>query len=171
MITPHMESVAAKMKAHAETGYFDGAPHNMYLPYFYHARRVDIQTGTVLIYTRDVGYHTSGFFKNPDYERCYHLSLSFIDPKEKKCRPFDPSLAEAWVRCFFGEWVRYIWEESGNKDKVDDPEVQHYRVFCDPGWQPIIPRKEVYTLEFTEAGWLSWSDARYAEAQERKRRK
>jgi hypothetical protein len=30
-------------------------------------------------------------------------------------------------------------------------------LFCDAQWQPILPRKEVYTREFTEAGWRSAS--------------
>src|SRR5262249_14385874 len=37
-------------------------------------------------------------------------------------------------------------------------DVWHYRLFCDPGWQPIKPRGEVYSRELTEAGWKSYSD-------------
>lgn len=31
----------------------------------------------IIIFTRDEGAHTCGWWKNPDYERCYHLSISF----------------------------------------------------------------------------------------------
>ena len=30
---------------------------------------------TSLIYTMDEGMHSIGWWKNPDYARCYHLSL------------------------------------------------------------------------------------------------
>jgi hypothetical protein len=31
-------------------------------------------------------------------------------------------------------------------------------VFCDERWQPILPRGEVYSREFTEKGWKSFSE-------------
>lgn len=34
-------------------------------------------THSVVLFTRDVGHHTSGWMKNPDFERCLHLSLSY----------------------------------------------------------------------------------------------
>jgi len=37
-------------------------------------------------------------------------------------------------------------------------EVWHYRVFTNPAGEPILPRGEVYSREFTEKGWLSFSD-------------
>jgi hypothetical protein len=31
-----------------------------------------------IIFTRESGYHSGGWWKNPDYERCFHLSLRFL---------------------------------------------------------------------------------------------
>lgn len=60
----------------------------------------------------------------------------------------------------FDKWQKYIWAESPVTDEGRLRDVWHYRVFCNPAWEPIIPRGEVYSKEFTENGWLSWSDAR-----------
>lgn len=44
-------------------------------------------------------------------------------------------------------------------------DVHHYRLFLAPDWRtPILPRKELYSREFTEAGWKSWSDQHPPEA-------
>lgn len=159
LITRSMDQLITRMKVHAESGLFSGKSIEHRLPYFDNARQQHYESGTSLIYTRDSGHHTSGWWKNPDYERCYHLSLSFWDFKHLAPRPFEHKQAKLWVQAFYGNWIRYIWEE-GPAQKLD-AEVRHYRVFCDLQWQPIIPRGEVYTREFIEAGWKSWSDQQY----------
>ena len=159
VITLSMEQLAQSMRQYAAMGLFDG---QRATPYYDGARRFHLESGTVLLFTRDTGHHTSGWWKNPDYERCFHLSLSFWeDIKEGKSRPYEHLLAYAWAKAFYGDWTRYIWEEGSHYRRSHDPEVRHYRVFCDPAWQPIIPRGEVYTREFIEAGWKSWSDRQY----------
>ncbi len=166
LITTSMENLSRAMKMHAKKGFFDGATGTAY---FDAARRFHQETGSSLLFTRDIGYHSSGWFKNPDYERCWHLSMSFWDAEKQNPlpRPYEPKLAEAWVHCFFGPMIRYIWEEGMTSETrpVVGNEVRHYRVFCNPAWQPIIPRGEVYTKDFTEKGWLSWSDKQYAQKQ------
>jgi hypothetical protein len=148
-----MEMLVCSMKCHAETGHYDGL---MISPYFERAGQVHWPTGTSLLFTRDIGYHASGFLKNPDYERCYHLSISFWDMAYLVPRPFEPKLAHAWVKAFFGDWSRYVWEEG---PRLNLPVgFRHYRVFCSRGWQPILPRKEVYTRDFTPSDWKSWSE-------------
>lgn len=93
-------------------------------------------SGSQLIYSRDVGHHTSGWFKNPDYERCRHLSISYL-------------------------WTEPPFTEQGKRDGV-----WHFRVFCDQGWQPLMPRGEVYSRELTERGWRSFSEVRELRARE-----
>lgn len=164
LITPNMIKKARFMMHNAKQGIFTGAIEETQLPYFNRCRQVDPETGTLIIFTRDIGYHSSGWFKNPDYERCYHLSLSFHDLETNTYRPFDIPLAKSWCYAFYGDWIRYIWEESQTDEAKANPtlaETKHYRVFCDPAWQPIIPRGEVYNKDFTENGWLSWSDKHY----------
>lgn len=115
----------------------------------YHPR-----SGTSIIFTRDEGHHSCGWWKNPDYERCFHLSLSFIDPITIQIIPFDKKLAGKWVNYFFGENSNMLWVEPPYKV----PDVWHYRLFCNEYWAPIIPRKEVYSKYFTEKGWKSYSE-------------
>lgn len=122
-------------------------------------------TGTRLIFTWDEGMHSSGWWKNPDYERCWHLSLSFREPETGTTLPKDAKLTEKWLDAFYGENCRYLWAEPPYSESGKQVEVWHYRIFCDPSWTPIVPRGEVYSREFTEAGWLSFSDMRHAHAQ------
>lgn len=121
-----------------------------------------VLTGSLLIFSRDVGMHTSGWWKNPDYERCWHLSLSFRNPLTGEHVSKDDDLSEQWVEAFYGDDKRFVWAEPPYSDHGKTAETWHYRVFCDPAWQPIIPRGEVYSREFTERGWKSFSDLQSA---------
>lgn len=160
LITPSMDALAVDMKRWAEMGAFNG--YNTHSRYFLYSIRTHHETGTVLRYTRDIGYHSSGWFKNPDYERCYQLSISFHDPQTMLDAPWNPQLARLWVQAFYHQWARFVWDESNSyyRDEVGGLEIHHYRVFCNPKWKPIIPRGEVYSKEFTEKGWKSFSDLR-----------
>jgi hypothetical protein len=150
----HIDSrFVAAVKAQAERGVFDGRIGiGGQLP-LYVQRSIHNcpNTKTRLIYTRDTGHHTSGWWKNPDYERCYHLSLSWDDGHKTK-------LAERWARAFFGSNVNLIWIEPPYSAAGKARETWHYRLFCDTGWQPIKPRGEVYDTAWTPADWRSWSD-------------
>ena len=115
-------------------------------------------SGTVLIFTREEGYHSGGWWKNPDYERCFHLSLSFCDPETGVRAPFNSKLADDWIDLFFGDNKRLLWVEPPYSPEGKHAAVFHYRLFCNPAWQPMKPRGEVYNTHFTEAGWKSWSD-------------
>lgn len=116
-------------------------------------------SGSILLFTRDAGMHSSGWWKNPDYEQCLHLSLSFRDPKTGIPRSRDKEWTETWVEAFFGPTKNLIWTEPPYSPDGKKNDVWHYRVFYAPGWvAPILPRKEVYSKDFTPEGWLSWSD-------------
>lgn len=110
-----------------------------------------------LIYTRDEGHHSSGWWKNPDYERCLHLSVSFAYPNGQPA-PYEFDEAERWARMFFRHDLRWVWIEPPYSPEGKARDVHHYRLFCDPGWQPMKPRGEVYSKELTEAGWMSFSE-------------
>lgn len=145
------------------------------------------QSGSVILFTHDVGHHSSGWFKNPDYERCRHLSLSFRQPFPERDpaslasvhtlatllrssghhippAPFKTDLAAQWIKAIHGEDRRFAWEEGPFSAEGKILTVRHYRVFCDPGWQAIKPRGEVYSRELTAAGWRSWSEVQGANA-------
>jgi len=117
-----------------------------------------VDVGTVIIFSKDVGHHTSGWFRNPDYERCYHLSLSFRETISGESIPFEEKVAAQWLGLMFGRWLAHVWIENAQTPGGRSADVRHYRVFCDDHWQPITPRGEVYSNELTEAGWKSFSE-------------
>lgn len=143
----------------AKMGEFDGqqTPENML--YMQQCTYQHALTGTALIFTRDTGHHSSGWFKNPDYERCLHLSMSPIQQRiVGQAADLTPELQRRWLTAFFGDNARLAWRESPKSDVGIQRMVTHWRVFCDERWQPIKPRGEVYSLDFTEKGWRSASE-------------
>lgn len=111
-----------------------------------------------LIYTRDVGHHTSGWWKNPEYERCLHLSISFcVNPTDAPLA-FDRKKAEEIAVAFFENDTRKCWIEPPYSPEGRRCDVHHYRLFCDPSWAPILPRGEVYGRDMTPAHWKSFSE-------------
>lgn len=111
-----------------------------------------------VIFTRDCGYHSGGWWKNPDYERCLHLSLSFLDAETGSKMEQQKNLAAKVARAFFGDHVDKLWIEPPYSEEGRARSVFHYRLFCDPAWEPILPRGEVYSTHFTEIGWKSFSE-------------
>lgn len=110
-----------------------------------------------MILTRDHMHHESGWWKNPDYERCWHLSMAFYHP-DKSRKNKDIKLTEKWLDLIYRKNKTYVWSEPPWSDSGKRNDSWHYRVFVDENWQPIIPRGEVYTKKFTEPGWLSYSE-------------
>lgn len=107
-----------------------------------------------IVFTRDTGYHTSGWWKNPDYERCWHLSISFKGGSEKKA-------TKEIIENLFKPYEMLLWVEPPYSDQGKSMDVWHYRLFCDENWQPILPRYEVYSTQFTERKWKSFSELQY----------
>jgi hypothetical protein len=136
-------------------------------------------SGAVIMFTRDTGHHTSGWMKNPMFERCLHLSLSFREPMVTfnpdrlvsddagrnhagiVCAPvpFDDGMARKLVARILGNSARLSWHEGPFSAQGRRLGVQHWRVFCDPSWRALKPVGEVYSTELTEQGWKSWSEA------------
>lgn len=116
-------------------------------------------TFAVVIFTRDVWMHNCGWWKNPDYERCEHLSLSFFDRETRSSAPQDHARGRLWCKAFFGDFARLLWVEPPYSPQGKASDVYHYRLFMHDDWRtPLLPRGEVYTREFTEAGWKSFSE-------------
>jgi len=98
------------------------------------------------ILTRDVGYHTSGWWiLSPPTERGTALKQGAYQRPQSPLTP--PLCVKGAQRC-----------EGPYTAEGKQCGVFHYRLFCDPAWQPLKPRGEVYTREFTEAGWKSYSE-------------
>jgi hypothetical protein len=111
-----------------------------------------------IIYSRDVGHHESGWWKNPGYERCLHLSVSFLTWISRTPLPYIPKVAERIGRAFWGDDVRKSWIEGPYTPQGRTCDVHHFRLFCDPAWSPIQPRGEVYSRENTPSDWRSFSE-------------
>ena len=157
-----LENVAREMiRVCVTTPIYTGADNSISREILERCKAYHATTGTLLIFTRDSGHHTSGWWKNPQYERCWHLSISFRDPLTQRQRDKDIALTERWTTAFFHDNKRYLWAEPPYSKYGRLHGVWHYRVFCDEAWQPIIPKGEVYSKEFTEAGWLSYSDLQH----------
>ena len=150
-----LERLIVALKTAVARGVWDGKQPNAY---FRSCRQVDAKKGISVLFTRDTGYHTSGWWKNPDYERCLHLSLSVRDAVTQQPLPRERKLFQEIAEVFFGANARKAWIEGPYSPEGKQSDVWHYRVFCDPSWTPIMPRHEVYSREFTETGWKSFSE-------------
>lgn len=104
-----------------------------------------------VVYTKEVGYHSGGWWKNPMYERCWHLSISFRSGTEKKA-------LNDILDHLFGAYKSMLWVEPPYSPQGKSINVWHYRLFCDEHWTPIVPKGEVYNTDFTERGWKSFSE-------------
>lgn len=151
-----LERIVDLLMSRAKLGTWDG---RILTPYFKMCRWI-WSGGATIIFTRDVGYHSSGWWKNPDYERCYHLSLSFFDQSTLEPAPRDLKLTRQIISQVYGRNRKLLWCEPPYSPDGKRNQVWHYRLFCDTGWNPIKPRGEVYGRELTEAGWKSFSDVR-----------
>jgi len=152
-------AVAREMYRRAKHGTFSGTDTPENRKAMKHCTAVHLPTGTIIIFTADVGYHSSGWWKNPDYERCWHLSLSYRDPISGSYVSHDHKQSKIWLDAFFTpDDQRKLWVETPKTPQGKESDVIHYRLFCDEHWKPIIPREEVYSKEFTEVGWKSYSE-------------
>lgn len=103
-----------RMMKVAQSGTFDGL--NAEDAYLDRCRWWLERYECIAILTRDVGYHTSGWWKNPEYERCYHLSVSFPGGQKR-------SYLEHILKQLFGYDRRLLWceppySEAGHKAGV-----------------------------------------------------
>lgn len=124
-------------------------------PYFENCKWYSEKYECVMIFTKESGYHSGGWWKNPEYERCYHLSISFPGGKNQ-------NKLNKIIDGLFGSNKKMIWIESPYSQEGKQNDVWHYRLFCDPNWKAIIPKGEVYTTNFTEKGWKSFSEASFS---------
>ena len=171
------DSVIRVIKSRALAAICDGRQNARNAAYMDLCAHFHGHSGTLILFSRDEGHHSSGWMKNPDFERCWHLSLSFRTPfptwpEERIANPralaqlgaviglapFDWKLARQWVDAVLGSDAKLAWTESPKSPQGLELGVMHWRVFADESWQAIKPRGETYSKQLTEAGWQSWSD-------------
>lgn len=143
-----LDQLVVNAKLAAETGAFDGTA--LTGQYFAMCRHAYAPMDATVIFTRDVGHHSCGWWKNPDYERCYHLSVSFASGFVKR-------RGGMLAKAFFGHDRKLLWIEPPYSVPGKKAEVWHYRLFCDESWEPIKPTGEVYSRKMG-AGWMSFSE-------------
>jgi hypothetical protein len=111
------------------------------------------------IFTLDIGYHTHGWWKNPDYEACWHLSISYVDLESGDRAPQDHKKSWKIIRAFYESHYKLVWSNPPYSKEGKAVDVWHYRLFIDKATLlPLFPRGEVYSRELTEAGWKSFSE-------------
>lgn len=99
---------------------------------------------TSLLLTFDVGYHACGWWKNSDYDRCWHLSLTH--PAGQHLETPDEREVFAWAERLWREHASKAWIEgaASSLDVYRLPNVVHARLFVGAHDEPIIPEGEVY---------------------------
>lgn len=156
-----MKKIASRMINFAKTWEFNGLMSSMNAKMMELSKYIHQNSGTNLIFTRDSNHHLSGWLRNPDYERCWHLSLSPIPTRlitPGYTLELNKEIIRMWCEAFFGEHLPLIWMEGPKSEIGKKFRVYHWRLFADEHWNPILPRKEVYSSEFTEIGWKSASE-------------
>lgn len=108
-----------------------------------------------LLLSRDKMHHSVGWWRNADYEYCWHLSIAAFE-RDRQDKPEDipPDEERYWTFAFFPTHFDKLWHEPGGTDPRLTPEEKmrhkhfaHLRLFLDPvNFQPFIPEGEVYTL-------------------------
>lgn len=111
-----------------------------------------------VLLTLDHGAHlNAGWWRNSEYETCWHLSLvGFVRGQYLAGGPVVATLPReevaAWGLAVFGEAVSMAWNEppAAEHDAYRTAEASrhtwHTRLFIDQHMQPILPTGEVYTL-------------------------
>lgn len=120
-----------------------------------------------LLLTRDRMHHSVGWWRNAEYEYCWHLSISARPAEEARLariglRParevgfVDLGKREEtyWGRLFFADHADKVWHEPGGTDPRLTPaekrlhgKMSHLRLFLDPEtFEPFSPSGEVYEL-------------------------
>ena len=161
MIFGELDALVPFARLTAQRGIFDGRMNRRNQALIDACRhQLRIKTGLCcsIIYTRETGYHSGGWWKNPDYERCLHLSIAFVEERPFGRLPFQKKEALRIATAFFGDDVRLTWFEPAYSERGKECDVGHYRLFCDPGWNPMKPRGEIYNTDWTPASWKSFSD-------------
>jgi hypothetical protein len=137
----------------------------MRMPYTGHGENLDslrfyiVPLKALCLFSLDTGYHTSGWWKNPDYDTCWHLSISYQDMESGDLGPQDHKTSWRIIRAFFEANYKLVWSEPPYSKEGKEHDVWHYRLFIDRATGlALFPRGEVYSRELTEAGWKSFSE-------------
>lgn len=169
---PQDEHVALvkRMYQRALSGWYTGSTADLirfgadeWLPSIRYPEEVTVR----LMLTRDRMHHSVGWWRNAEYEYCWHLSISSREAlafrmglaglklsHEVPYVPLEKTEEMYWGRLFFQNHADKVWHEPGGTDprltreeKVRNRAICHLRLFLDPEtFQPFMPQGEVYQL-------------------------
>lgn len=117
-----------------------------------------------ILITYDTGTHASGWWKNSEYNSCWHLSMVGMASRKRLVTNGSeyetvPELERrAWGHVVFGEHVAKAWNEppasvfDPHRNAPASSHTWHARVFTDREGHAIIPKGEVYTLRPWDEG-------------------
>ena len=113
---------------------------------------LDPELVTSLLLSIDVGMHASGWWRNSQYDRCWHLSLCSMGADGQSYQDMTQDEAQWWARAYFGPAAKMSWLEPPAsaldmyRTAPASPKVWHVRLFMDQKGNPIQPEGEVYSL-------------------------
>jgi hypothetical protein len=167
-------ALAMRMRRKAEKGWYTGDMRSLQLN---SARAVvfavtEPELAVSLSLSRDKMHHSVGWWRNADYEYCWHLSMAtkaiveggVPDQGKWSDLPFEhfpPAEVRYWIHAFFREDVDKLWMEPGGTDPrltMDERRAHatmwHARLFLNPlilnrdaePFVPFMPEGEVYDL-------------------------
>ena len=155
--------MASSMLEAANRGWYTGDPAS--LTRFGQRRdliaRTEPELGIRLLLSKDRMHHSVGWWRNAEYEYCWHLSISAWERGEllQGWAPSGPEDIPAeeeryWTFAFFPTHFDKLWHEPGGTDprltpaeKMRHRHFAHLRLFLDPEtFEPVIPEGEVYDL-------------------------
>lgn len=104
--------------------------------------------------TRDKMHHSVGWWRNAEYEYCWHLSISAWEENTERPTSVPKAEERYWTFAFFPQTYDKVWHEPGGTDprltpqeKIEKRHIIHQRVFLDPEtFEPFIPKGEVYDI-------------------------
>jgi hypothetical protein len=167
-ISTQHRNVARQMRAKARRGWYVG---DMASLQAFGTRSVlraatEPELTTSLLFSRDKMHHSVGWWRNAEYEYCWHLSISTSETPDGATKVKVPqSELRYWTHAFYPEDFDKVWLEPGGTDprltqeeKLRHATMFHMRVFLEPQlldsrgepFHPFIPKGEVY--DFTR--WI-----------------
>lgn len=163
-----MPGVVTELRRRAELWVYDGDPDRKDFKRRAHDCRVyHAPTKTILVFSRHSGAHSQGGFVSPLCERCYHLSISFVDFEGERPLPVDGKRLAEWTNEFFGQDIDLVWAEApagtgliettfkwmAGKDP-GDMLFWHFRLFCNKEWRRIVDCPKDMERDLRGRGWV-----------------
>lgn len=171
-ISREHQNLARQIRARARRGWFLGTQETAAMWIIRHTVRgvTEPDLAVSIAFSRDRGHHSSGWWRNAEYEYCWHLSLAAkaydktLTQRQWRAAAFEHFPHDElryWSQAFFGDDLKMAWLEPGGTDPNLTPEARrihatmwHVRVFMEPRlldargepFRACMPKGEVYDL-------------------------